>query len=296
MLAEDTIIMGKRALTRSYAKINLTLDVLSRRENGYHDIKMIMQTVSLFDLIIIDKAAGGISISTNLRYLPCNDKNIAYKAADAFFKETGIRGGIKIMIHKNIPVSAGLAGGSGNCAATLAAMNMLYNRPLSDERLMSLGASLGADVPYCFNGGTQIAEGIGEILSILPPMPNAYILLVKPPINVSTGAIYEEIDNAPIAARPDADAMIAALKGGNIYSVADNLCNVMEAVTEKRYPIIAGIKQKMIMNGALNAVMSGSGPTVFGIFDDFDKAKKSADSFSLQFKDVFLTKTLNHMR
>lgn len=296
MLAEDTIIMGKRALTRSYAKINLTLDVLSRRENGYHDIKMIMQTVSLFDLIIIDKAAGGISISTNLHYLPCNDKNIAYKAADAFFKETGIRGGIKIMIHKNIPVAAGLAGGSGNCAATLAAMNMLYNRPLSDERLMSLGASLGADVPYCFNGGTQMAEGVGEILSPLPKMPDAYILLVKPPINVSTGAIYEEIDNAPITARPDTDAMIAALKNGDIYSVADNLSNVMEAVTEKRYPIIAGIKQKMIMNGALNSVMSGSGPTVFGIFDNFERAKKSADSFSLQFKDVFLTKTLNNAR
>ncbi|MCD8181378.1 MAG: 4-(cytidine 5'-diphospho)-2-C-methyl-D-erythritol kinase [Firmicutes bacterium] len=296
MLAEDTIIMGKRALTRSYAKINLTLDVLSRRENGYHDIKMIMQTVSLFDLIIIDKAAGGISISTNLRYLPCGEKNIAYKAADAFFKEAGIRGGVKIMIHKNIPVAAGLAGGSGNCAAALAAMNMLYNRPLSDERLMSLGASLGADVPYCFNGGTQMAEGVGEILSPLPKMPDAYILLVKPPINVSTGTIYEEIDNAPIAARPDTDAMIAALKNGDIYSVADNLCNVMESVTEKRYPIIAGIKQKMIMNGALNAVMSGSGPTVFGIFDNFEKAKKSADSFSLQFKDVFLTKTLNNAR
>lgn len=296
MLAEDTIIMGKRALTRSYAKINLTLDVLSRRENGYHDIKMIMQTVSLFDLIIIDKAAGDISISTNLRYLPCGEKNIAYKAADAFFKEAGIRGGVKIMIHKNIPVAAGLAGGSGNCAAALAAMNMLYNRPLSDERLMSLGASLGADVPYCFNGGTQMAEGVGEILSPLPKMPDAYILLVKPPINVSTGTIYEEIDNAPIAARPDTDAMIAALKNGDIYSVADNLCNVMESVTEKRYPIIAGIKQKMIMNGALNAVMSGSGPTVFGIFDNFEKAKKSADSFSLQFKDVFLTKTLNNAR
>lgn len=293
MLAEDTVITGKRAISRSYAKINLTLDVLSRRENGYHDIKMIMQTVSLFDLVLTDKADSGISISTNLRYLPNNEKNIAYKAADSFFKKSGIKGGVKIMIHKNIPVAAGLAGGSGNCAAVLAAMNLLYNNPFSDRELMDIGAELGADVPYCFDGGTQMAEGIGEILSKLPPIPDAYILLVKPPINVSTGAIYEKIDSAPLEVRPDADAMIKALEDGNINSVAENLCNVMESVTEKMYPIIGGIKKKLIMNGALGAVMSGSGPTVFGIFDSFEKAKKSADSFSLQFRDVFLTRTLN---
>ncbi len=293
MLEKDTIITGKRAISRSYAKINLTLDVLSRRENGYHDIKMIMQTVSLFDLIVIDKTDSDISIATNLRYLPNNEKNIAYKAADAFYKETGIKGGVKIMIHKNIPVAAGLAGGSGNCAAVLTAMNMLYSNPLSKEKLMEIGATLGADVPYCFDGSTQLAEGIGEILSPLPKMADAYILLVKPPINVSTGAIYEEIDSAPIDVRPDTDAMINALENKDIQGIADNLCNVMEAVTVKMHPIVGGIKTKMIMNGALGAVMSGSGPTVFGIFDDFEKAKKSADSFSLQFKDVYLTKVLN---
>ena len=197
------------------------------------------------------------------------------------------------MIHKNIPVAAGLAGGSGNCAAVLAAMNLLYNNPFSDRELMDIGSELGADVPYCFDGGTQMAEGIGEILSKLPPIPDAYILLVKPPINVSTGAIYEKIDSAPLEVRPDTDAMIKALKDGNINSIAENLCNVMESVTEKMYPIIGGIKKKLIMNGALGAVMSGSGPTVFGIFDSFEKAKKSADSFSLQFRDVFLTRTLN---
>lgn len=293
MLEKDTIITGKRAISRSYAKINLTLDVLSRRDNGYHDIKMIMQTVSLFDLIIVDKTSSDITVSTNLRYLPNNEKNIAYKAADAFFKETGIDGGVKIMIHKNIPVAAGLAGGSGNCAAVLTALNMLYSKPLSKERLMELGAMLGADVPYCFDGSTQLAEGIGEILSPLAKMPDAYILLVKPPINVSTGAIYEEIDSAPIDVRPDTDAMISSLENGDINGVAENLCNVMEAVTVRMHPIVGGIKQKMLMNGALGAVMSGSGPTVFGIFDDFEKAKKSADSFSLQFKDVFLTRVVN---
>lgn len=293
MLERDTVINGRCAMVRSFAKINLTLDVLSRRENGYHDIKMIMQTVSLYDLINVEKTDYGISISTNLRYLPCNEKNIAYKAADTFFKETGIKGGVKISIHKNIPVAAGLAGGSGNCAAVLTAMNLLYSKPLSKEKLMEIGASLGADVPYCFDGSTQLAEGIGEILSPLPKMSDAYILLVKPAINVSTGTIYEEIDSAPIAVHPDTDAMITALRDGDVKGIADNLCNVMEAVTIKLHPIVGGIKEKMMMNGALGAVMSGSGPTVFGIFDDFEKAKRSADSFSYQFKDVYLTKVLN---
>lgn len=294
MLAEDTVITGRRAISRSYAKINLTLDVLKKRADGYHDIKMIMQTVSLFDLILVDRTReSGISVSTNLRYLPCNDKNIAYKAADAFLQKTGVRDGVKIMIHKNIPVAAGLAGGSGNCAAVLTALNMLHGNILSDKELMAIGAELGADVPYCFNGGTQIAEGIGEILTPLTPMPDAYILLVKPQINVSTASIYSEIDSAPISVRPDTEAMKRALSEGSITGVADNLCNVMEAVTEKMYPIIGGIKQKMMMNGALGAVMSGSGPTVFGIFSDFKTAKANADSFSLQFKDVFLTRTRN---
>lgn len=293
MLEKDTVIAGRRAISRSYAKINLTLDVLEKREDGYHDISMIMQTVSLFDLIIIDKTESGIEISTNLRYLPCNEKNIAYKAADAFFKESGINGGVKIRIHKNIPVSAGLAGGSGNCAAALTAVNMLYGTPLSKDKLCAIGASLGADVPYCFDGSTQLAEGIGEILTPLPKMPDAYILLVKPNINVSTGTVYERIDSAPVINRPDTNAMIDALRAQSVAGIADNLCNVMEAVTEKMYPVIGGIKQKMILNGALGSVMSGSGPTVFGIFDDFEKAKASADSFSLQFRDVFLTRVLN---
>lgn len=293
MIDKATIITGKRAITRSYAKINLTLDVLSKRENGYHDVKMIMQTLSLFDLIIVDKCTSGIIVSTNLRYLPCNEKNIAYQAADKFFNTTGIQGGAKIIIHKNIPVAAGLAGGSGNCAAVLTALNMLYNCPMSKSELYSLAASLGADVPYCLEGGTQLAEGIGEILTPLPPMPDTYILLVKPPISVSTAAIYNEIDNAPIDKRPDTAAMTEAITHQDIQGIADNLCNVMESVTVKMHPIIGGIKKKMIMNGALGAVMSGSGPTVFGIFDDFEKIKASADSFSLQFKDVFITRVVN---
>ena len=292
MLSNEIIITGKRAIARSFAKINLTLDVLGKRENGYHDIETIMQTVSLFDLIIVDKISSGIQLSTNLKYLPVNEKNIAYKAARSFFEHTQIQGGAKIMIHKNIPVSAGLAGGSGNCAAVLCALNKLYDANLSIDELCAIGAKLGADVPYCILGKTQLASGIGEILSPLPHLKSLTILLVKPPISISTAAIYEQIDLAMPENRPDTQAMTQAIKSGDVSGIANNLCNVMESVTENMHPVIRGIKTKMIMNGALGALMSGSGPTVFGIFDDDDKAKASHDSFAYQYKDVFLLKTV----
>lgn len=293
MLSDDIIITGNRAVARSYAKINLTLDVLGRRADGYHDVEMIMQTVSLFDLIIIDKTYSNIVVNTNLKYLPNNDKNIAYKAAKLFLEKTGARGGVQIMIHKNIPVAAGLAGGSGNGAAVLCAMNKLFNADFSVEELCEMGAQLGADVPYCIVGGTQLASGIGEVLKPLPDMKKSTILIVKPPINVSTGTVYEQIDNAPIETRPDTEKIIGALTDGDIKTVAENMCNVMESVTETMYPVIGGIKKKMLLNGASGAVMSGSGPSVFGIFEDENKAKLSHDSFAHQYRDVFLVKTLN---
>lgn len=292
MISDEVIITGKRAMARSYAKINLTLDVLGKRDNGYHDVEMVMQTVSLFDLLIIDKTYGGISVKTNLHYLPDNDKNIAFKAAKAFFDYTRIRSSVKIMIHKNIPVAAGLAGGSGNAAAVLCALDKLYGTDLSLEELLTLGASLGADVPYCIMGGTAVASGIGEILTPIEPLKKIHILLVKPPINISTAAIYAEIDSAKVLKHPDTKAMCRAIADNDIYAVADNLCNVMESVTEKQCPVIGGIKKKMLMNGAIGVLMSGSGPTVFGIFDDYSKAKKSHDSFSRQYKDVFLVEAI----
>lgn len=293
MLSDDIIITGNRAVARSYAKINLTLDVLGRRADGYHDVEMIMQTVSLFDLIIIDKTYSNIAVNTNLKYLPNNDKNIAYKAAKLFLEKTGSRGGVRIMIHKNIPVAAGLAGGSGNGAAVLCAMNKLFNANLSVEELCGMGAQIGADVPYCIVGGTQLASGIGEVLKPLTGIKKSTVLIVKPPINVSTGAVYEQIDNAPIETRPDTEKIIGALTSGDTKTVAENMCNVMESVTEKMYPVIGGIKKKMLLNGASGAVMSGSGPSVFGIFEDEIKAKLSHDSFAHQYRDVFLVKTLN---
>lgn len=288
MISEEIVITGKRAIARSYAKINLTLDVLGRRENGYHDVEMIMQTLPLFDLIIIDKSYGSISVKTNLNYLPENNKNIAYKAAAAFYDYTGIHSSVRIMIHKNIPVAAGLAGGSSNAAAVLCSMNKLYGTNMDSDELCGIGAKLGADIPFCIMGGSMKASGIGEVLVPAPPMPKCYVLLVKPPINISTAAIYEEIDSAQVSVRPDTEAMMGALASKNIRAVADNLCNVMENVTAKQCPVIGGIKTKMMMNGALGALMSGSGPSVFGIFDDYGKAKRSHDSFARQYKDTFL--------
>lgn len=293
MRLEDTMIInGARAILKSYAKINLTLDVLSKREDGYHDIESVMQTLSLFDLVIVDKTAHGIAVTTNVRHIPSDSRNIAYRAAEEFFAYTKIGGGARIMIHKNIPVSAGLAGGSGNAAAVLVALNTLYNTDLSYQQLCEIAVGLGADVPYCINGGTQLARGIGEVLTPIDARPRLNILLVKPFLNISTAAVYNEIDNAEFLQRPDCGAMTAALAENDISAVAANLCNVMEAVTEKQHPQIGGIKRKMLSDGAIGAVMSGSGPTVFGIFSDSRAAKRSADSFSYQFKDTYVTKTI----
>ena len=292
MIFDDIVITGSRAMAHSYAKINLTLDVLSKRPDGYHNVEMIMQTVSLYDLILVDKTEKNISISTNLKYLPVNEKNIAYKAALEFFKYTCITGGCKIMIHKNIPVAAGLAGGSGNAAAVLCSLDKLYNTNLSSDELMDIASKLGADVPYCIMGGTALATGIGEILTPLPSIPKCNILMVKPPISVSTAAIYEAIDTAEIDKRPNTNAMIDALAQKDLNSVAQNLSNVMGNVTETMHPIVKGIRRKMLMNGALGAVMSGSGPTVFGIFPDYETAKKSHDSFYYQFKEVYLVSAI----
>lgn len=291
MLHNDIVITGQRAMARSYAKINLTLDVLGKRPDGYHDVEMIMQTVSLYDMIIVDKCDEGIEITTNLKFLPTNENNIAYKAAREFFSYTGVNKGCKIMIHKNIPVAAGLAGGSGNAAAVLCSLDKLYNTNLTLDELKEIGVKLGADVPYCITGGTALATGIGEIIAPLPSLPKCCILMVKPPVSVSTGAIYSQIDSAEITSHPDTNAMIDAIVNGEICQIAKNLSNVMGTVTETMHPIIKGIKNKMIKNGALGAVMSGSGPTVFGIFPDYETAKKSHDSFYYQFREVYLVTT-----
>lgn len=289
-LAEELFISGKRAIARSYAKINLTLDVLGRKENGYHDIETVMQTVGLFDLVTVEIQKKDISVKTNLSFLPCDGKNIAYKAAAAFFEKTGIKSGARIYIRKNIPVAAGLAGGSGNAAAVLACLNALFSNPLEKNEILKVAAGLGADVPYCLTGGTVLCKGIGEILTPLPDFQKKHVLLVKPPFGISTAAIYEKIDNEPIKAHPTTTDFI------NSYSEdgynTELMFNVMETVSAAENPVIKGIGEKLRMNGAETAMMSGSGSTVFGMFSDFAAAKKSADSFSRFYKDVYLTMTV----
>lgn len=292
-LYDDIIITKNRAIAKSYAKINLTLDVLGKLENGYHEVKMIMQSVNLFDLIIVDKQKYGIKISTNSKSIPCNHKNIAYKAAELFFKETKICGGAKILIHKNIPVAAGLAGGSGNAAAVLCALNLLYNTELNDHELERLALMLGADVPYCISGGTQLSEGIGEKLTPLNTFSEIPVVLVKPPVNISTAEIYRKIDFAENLIRPDTDTVLDAIKCGDTYEAAKNICNIMEAVTCDECPEILNIKEKMLSFGALGAIMSGSGPTVFGLFPDNISAKKACDYFQDIYVETYLAHTIN---
>lgn len=292
-LFDDIIINGNRAICKSYAKINLTLDVLGKRDNGYHDVSMIMQTVNLADSLIIDRTKSGILLNTNLPFLPNDSKNIAYAAAELFFKECEISGGARINIRKNIPVAAGLAGGSGNAAAVLCALNKLYGLPMSWDKLSEISVKLGADVPYCIMGGTALAEGIGEILTELSPVPHMTVLLVKPPISVSTPFVYAEYDKLEDVLHPNTNKMIENISNKDIPRIAEGLLNTLEQVTITKYPVISGIKKKMLQDGALGALMSGSGPTVFGIFDDEKKAKKSADAFFKQFREVYLCSTFN---
>ncbi len=262
---------------KALGKINLGLDVLGKRENGYHDVRMVMQTVYLYDQIwMVKTKEPGIRLSTNLFYLPVNENNLAYRAAELLMKEFGIQEGIKIILDKHIPVAAGMAGGSSNAAAVLFGMNRMFSLGLSQKELMERGVALGADVPYCIMRGTVLAEGIGEKLTPLPPMPRCFVLLAKPSISVSTKMVYEKLDSHEIAKHPDIDGIIEGLKGRDLLSVAACMGNVLEKVTVEAYPVIDEIKEVMKKQGALNAMMSGSGPTVFGLFDDKKKAKKAA--------------------
>ncbi len=272
---------------KALGKINLGLDVLGRRENGYHDVRMVMQTVYLYDRIIMKKSkTPGIRLETNLYYLPVNENNLAYQAAQMLMDEFHIEEGVSIQLDKHIPVAAGMAGGSSNAAAVLFGMNRMFSLGLSQKELMERGVKLGADVPYCIMRGTVLAEGIGEILTPLSPMPKCYVLIAKPAISVSTKMVYEKLDSHEIEDHPDIDGILAGLKAGDLKEVAGSMGNVLECVTVDAYPVIDQIKKMMIKEGALNAMMSGSGPTVFGIFEEKATARKAADAI----RDARLTK------
>ena len=266
-----------RIQMKALAKVNLGLDVIRRREDGYHEVKMIMQTVRLYDRIILEKTQKGISMETNLSFLPVNEQNIAYRAAKMLMDEFHIQGGLHIKIDKHIPVAAGMAGGSTDGAAVLYGVNKIFELGLTKRQLMERGVKLGADVPYCIMRGTVLSEGIGEILTPVPSLPDCHILIAKPPVSVSTKHVYENLKLDKIEKHPDIDGMVEALRMEELHGVTQRMENVLETVTIPEHPEIQQIKDLMIKEGALNALMSGSGPTVFGIFDDREKGMRARD-------------------
>ena len=280
---------------KAYAKINLGLDVVRRLENGYHEVKMVMQTVGIYDVLDFQRTAGGIVITTDSGELPTNEDNLIYKAAKLMIEKYHITEGVKIYLEKHIPIAAGMAGGSTDAAATLKGMNRLFDLGCTLKDLMELGVNIGADVPYCVMRGTALAEGIGEKLTRITPVPHMWILIAKPQINVSTRLVYEQLDMGGIQKHPDIDGIIRAIEAQDVVRIAQSMGNVLENVTVPLYPVIETIKQDMLSHGAINAMMSGSGPTVFGIFPDEQTTlacqaflKKKGDA-----RQVYITENFN---
>ncbi|MCY6369856.1 4-(cytidine 5'-diphospho)-2-C-methyl-D-erythritol kinase [Clostridium ganghwense] len=279
-------------LVKAYAKINISLDVVGKREDGYHLLEMIMQNIELYDSLIFDNNKNGIKIECNKHYVPTDERNLAYKAAKLFIDTYNIKGGIDININKNIPVAAGLAGGSADAAATLIAMNNMYNTNISNQELCKLGLQIGADVPYCIIGGTALCKGIGEKVTSLNPFKGHVLVLVKPNFGVSTKEVYKSLDIDKIFKHPDNESLIRAMKQNDIKYVSENMKNVLENVTLRKHTILREIKEKMVRMGAMGSMMSGSGPSIFGFFDDMLRAQKCYEYFKDKYKDVFITRTI----
>ncbi len=269
----------ERITQRAYAKINIGLDVLRRRADGYHEVKMIMQTVDLYDELILEKRKQpGIALRTDNGELPLDGDNLICKAAELLIREKDIQEGVNIMLTKRIPIAAGMAGGSADAAATLRGLNELFGLGYSVPELQALGVKLGADIPYCIVGGTMLSEGIGEILTPLPAPPAAYLVIAKPDINVSTAYVYGNLHADRLIWHPDIDGMIDALRKQDLGGITGRLGNVLETVTVREYPVIERIRELLKMQGAENALMSGSGPTVFGIFREKETAERAAEA------------------
>ena len=284
---------------KALAKINLGLDVVRRREDGYHEVRMIMQTIYLYDRLDIKRTKEpGIQIKTNLSFLPVNENNLIYKAAKLLMDEFSITDGVSVKLDKRIPVAAGMAGGSTDAAAMLFGMNRLFSLGLTKRQLMERGVQIGADVPYCIMRGTALAEGIGEELSPLPPMVKCPVLIAKPSISVSTRFVYQNLKLDDTTIHPDIDLLIEDIKAENLHDIAAHMGNVLETVTIPNYPVIDEIKKHMLSHGAVGAMMSGSGPTVFGLFDDEDTAKKAYKAMrsSHLARQVYLTSVYNNRK
>lgn len=282
---------------RALAKINLGLDVLRKREDGYHELRMIMQTINMYDQLDIEiSKTPGIKITTNLPFIPVNESNLVYKAAKLLMDEFQVEQGITVDLQKFIPVAAGMAGGSSDAAAAMIGVNRLFGLGLSVKELMERGVKIGADVPYCLLRGTALAEGIGDKLRALPPCPDCYVLIGKPAISVSTKFVYENLHANELEYHPGIDKMLEAIQWHNLNKIADCMGNVLETVTIPHYPVIQEIKDHMKEHGALNAMMSGSGPTVFGLFDDKATAENACEALraSRLARTVFLTTVFNN--
>lgn len=293
--------MIKHLGLKAYGKVNLGLDVVRRREDGYHEVRMIMQTVGIYDRIdLMRREQPGIGIETNLYYLPDNENNLAYKAARLLMDEFDIKEGVNIRIKKFIPVAAGMAGGSSDAAAVLFGVNKMFSLGLSMEELMKRGVRLGADVPYCLMRGTALSEGIGEILTPLDPVPQCQVLIAKPSVSVSTKFVYENlyVNQLPKTAHPDIDRLMRAIEDRDLRGLAENMGNILETVTIPAHPVIQDIKDKMMAMGAVGAMMSGSGPTVFGLFMSPARAEEAYEemrygSAASMARQVYLTRFYN---
>lgn len=284
---------------KALAKINLGLDVVRRREDGYHEVRMIMQTIHLYDkLDIVKTNESGIAITSNLSYVPTNENNLVYKAGKLLMDEFKIKEGVSVNLQKRIPVAAGMAGGSSDAAAMLYGMNEIFELGLTRQQLMDRGVKIGADVPYCLMRGTALAEGIGEKLTSLPPMVKCPVLIAKPQISVSTKFVYENLKLDENTVHPDIDQLVEDIENKDLHAIAGHMGNVLETVTIPEYPVIAEIKAQMMQSGAINSMMSGSGPTVFGLFEDDDTARKAYDDMARTglAKQLHLTSIYNNRR
>ena len=274
------------------AKINLALDVLKRRADGYHEVRMIMQMIQLHDHIDLERIPEpGVQLSCSVPALPTGEENIAYRAARRMLETYCPEGGVRIHIDKRIPIAAGMAGGSTDCAAVLEGINILFSLGLSRKQLMQEGLQLGADVPFCLMKQTALAEGIGEVLTPVPPLPDCPIVIARPPLDISTGHVYQSLHLDDQLRHPDVDGMIRALERGSLDEIARHLGNVLESVTLTEHPVIALIKQHILEAGALGTLMSGSGPTVFGLFDDIERARHACKAIEQEglASHIFLT-------
>ena len=280
---------------QAFAKLNLTLDILGKREDGYHDLRMVMQSITLADTLTLEENQGeGLRVSANLRFLPTGEKNLAAAAALRFWEALGREPeNLDIRIEKRIPVCAGMAGGSSDAAAVLRALNQRAGDPFSPKELARLGERVGSDVPYCVLGGTALAEGRGEVLTPLPPLPRCWVVACKPDFPISTPELFAQADRVKLRRRPDTAGLVAALEAGDLGGVARRMYNVFEDVLPARlYTRVAEIKNGLIQCGALGTNMSGTGPTAFGLFEDREKAQAAVEQLRESGGEWFLAETM----